>query len=459
VNRRAAAIGLPSLAALAVAVAVIATSGGSPYVVRAEFADANGLRADFAVRVQGVVVGRIDEVSVTPRDTALATLELDPSVAPIGAGASASIHPSNLLGETYVQLDTGDPRRPQPSGTTIPLARTSVTTELDQVLDAFNPDTRQAAAVFLAEQGNALLGRGQDLATLLTRLPSSLQSTQQLVAGLGQDNVALGTLVEQSDRILRAATPERDALGRLVDSARGALGTLASREQGLGDTISGAPGAVAQLRATLIDLQQAARPLGQAAAGLRASAPSLTQTLDALPGFTAAATPTLGAVTQAAPALQQLGTRATPVIRALEPAAGRLQSFSATLAPVSKVLDQNIAKILDVLQGWSRAIGDRDGIGHVYRIEALVPANVLSSLLGLSAVTPSPRPRRHHTVGGPATTASSTPASLGTQEPRPPRLPIPLPALPHAPSLPGTASTKPSSGGALGSLLHYLLGR
>jgi hypothetical protein len=142
------------------------------------------------------------------------------------------------------------------------------------------------------------------------------------------------------------------------------------------------------------------------------------------------------------------------VVRALGPTAGGLQSFSRSLAPVAKLLDQNIAQILDVLQGWGRAIGDRDGIGHIYRIEGLVPNNVITSLFGQSAATPSARPRRRvarHRMPRP-TPAIAAPAPAHHGNP-------PLPQLPHLPPLPGVAPAKPPTGGTVSSLLNYLLGR
>jgi virulence factor Mce-like protein len=464
-SRRAVTIGLLAAAAAVLAVVTVA-GGGSSYVLKAEFADADGLRADFAVREQGVVVGRIADVSVTPRDTALATLELDPSVVPVGAGATASIHPSNLLGEKYVQLNPGDIREPQPSGSTIPPSRTSTAPELDQVLGAFSADTRKATAIFLAEQGDALLGRGQDLARLLQRLPKSLDSATQLVAGLGQDNVALGRLVDQSDQILQAAAPQRTALGRLVSSAQGAFNTLASREQALGETISTSPAAISQLRRTLIALQNAAVPLGPAAAGLRATAPSLAATLRATPGFATAAQPALAAIGRAAPALQQLGSNGTPVINALRPAAVRLERFAATLAPVSKLLDRQIGSVLDVVQGWGRAIGDRDGIGHIYRLDTLFPQNTFDTLLDPGAPTPSSAgsdhraPRRATWGGAPTPTPRPPRAASAPGTNSPPAVHIrglPAVPLPTAPALPPGGSAV--SHAAVNSLLKYLLGR
>lgn len=450
-------LALGAVAAIVIGIcAIVLLRGGSAYTVRAEFADANGLRANYTVREQGVAVGHVVGVSVTPRDTALATIALDPSAGPIGAGARASIHPSNLLGEKYVDVQPGDLRQPLRSGSTIPLARTYTASELDQVLNAFDPDTRRATAIFLAEQGNSLLGRGKDLAGVLQALPPTLQSTQQLVTGLAQDNLALGRLIDESDRILAVAAPQRHALGSLVNSAYGAFATLASRDRGLQQTVVEAPGTLVQLRRTLGSLEQAAPPLGQAATGLQATAPSLTHTLQALPPFLAAAKPALQAVRSTAPALTQLGVRGAPVVSALQPAAARLVGFARTLAPVSRLLDQHIAQILDVLQGWSRAIGDRDGVGHIYRIEVLLPKDIFTSLLDLNGSAPAPAPalrNRAHPIGRLASLSSNrTPAAAGT---RAPAAGSPRPT--ENPSLPTPPQTSPPP--PVRSLLNYLVGR
>src|SRR5438128_2030753 len=104
---RRAAFG--ALAVCALAVAVIVTSSGSDgYRVQAVFTDANGIRANYWVRVNGAVAGTIAGVDVTPQGQALVTMELNKSVAPIGAGATAEIRPTDLLGENYVQLNRGD---------------------------------------------------------------------------------------------------------------------------------------------------------------------------------------------------------------------------------------------------------------------------------------------------------------------------------------------------------------
>jgi phospholipid/cholesterol/gamma-HCH transport system substrate-binding protein len=462
--------------ALAVLAVLLLQSGPSPYVVRATFADAEGLRPQFSVREQGVVVGSVAQVALTRADKAVVTVDLDRSAAPIGAGASASIDPSNLLGEKYVEIDPGNVDRPQPSGSLIPIARTSEAPELDQVLDAFDPDTRQATALFLAEEGDALVGRGASLASVLSDLPPSLHSTQQLLSGLASDNAALGRLIDQSDQILTASVPQRAALGRLVSRADGAFDTLAGRQRALAQTINRAPGTLAQLRTSLVILQRTAGPLAAAATGLRVTAPSLTSTLRAIPAFAGAAIPTLRTALRAAPSIDRLATQAPPIVAALDPTASRLATFASYLAPVSKLLDEDIGPILDVVQGWARAISDRDGIGHIYRVEALLPTNTLNAILGAVGISASLRrqygllasqPTKRHgmvvprqaprTVRSLRSTRSLPSAPAPTSRATTPVMRPPVLRIPPAP---GTgAGGAPTAASTVSSLLHYLLSK
>lgn len=75
------------------------------YTVRAEFADAAGLRANDDVRVAGVKVGRVSGVDVERNDgRILVTMEIDSGVE-VRDGATAEIALATLLGSRYVKVD------------------------------------------------------------------------------------------------------------------------------------------------------------------------------------------------------------------------------------------------------------------------------------------------------------------------------------------------------------------
>lgn len=442
------------LVVLTAATAVAVVGRHHPYLVRAEFSDASGLRPGFNVVIGGVKVGKVRDVTLSERDTAVATLELDDSAAPIGRDAKASVRPSNLLGEKVVALAPGDVQSAAPSGALIPLARTSTPTEFDDVLAALDDDTRKALAVFLAEQGQALVGRGGDLAAMLARMPGALDDVRRLVSHLGANSRALGDLVERSDRIVASIAREREPLGRLVDSTGGALSTLASRQAQLGGTVRAAPGAVSQLRRSLVALQTAARPLILAAQGLRAAAAPLTSTLLQLPAFSAAARPALRTVRAVAPSLQRLADQGTPVARRLGPAAGELSTFARAAAPASHVLDAGIDDTLGLMEGWARAIQTRDGVGHVFRAGLTLSPDLISALEQGYVLAPERRRPR----------ARRTPITLPGLQPKAPsaavRTPrIQLPALPQLQlKLPGVGvPTESAAARPTRELLDFLL--
>jgi virulence factor Mce-like protein len=450
----------------AAALVVLLVSGGGSYVVRAEFADAAGLRPGFTVRLDGAAVGTVAGVAVTQRNTATVTLNLDASAAPVGRNASVSIQPSNLLGEKFVALAPGNVANPAPSDTLIPLARTSTPTEFDQVISTFGPDSRQALAIFLTEQGNALLGRGADLTRTLARMPGALQSATALVGQLGSDNLALGALIDQSDRILGDVAGQRAPLGALVQSASGAFATLAGREHGLGATIVAAPATLEQLRTSLIALRQAADPIGAAAAGLRRTAAPLTATLLAVPPFARAAIPTLRTLRAVSPALDRLGVQATPVVGHLQGLSSALVTFASDLNPVSSTLNTGIGDTLGLMEGWARAIQDRDAAGHLFRPYVVTPPDaiaqgLLGTFINTGTLLPAGGHHKRAATAMPAAPTAATPAPAPTA----PAAPVAKPVVSHAggglplpvklpslalPSIPKLASS-------LGSLLGYLL--
>lgn len=476
-SRRRIAVGA-LLAAVFVTLAIVLTSGEKGYVVRAQFADAAGLRNGFTVKVGGVPVGRVESVGLDRSDRAVAVLKLDKSAAPIGRDARTAIRPSNLLGEKFVDLHPGDTSRPAPSGTTITPAHTATPPELDDLLDVLDEDTRTALGVFLAEQGTALAGRGHDLATALVRMPPALDEGQKLLAGLGRDNKAVGRLEEESDRILSSVARERSSLGSLVATAGGALDTLASRRQQLGDTIRRAPGALVETRRSLVELERASVPLIPAARGLRATAPPLTETLRALPGFVAAAEPTLRTAQAVAPSLDRLGRDVTPVVRRLQPAASKLNEFGGAFDPVTEIFDQAAPDLFGTIEGWARAIQDRDAAGHVYRVTSQYGGDAIDKLrrdfiIGSTA--------KRHTGGRqpgrvPLPELGPVPHLPDLPKPKVPLPKLPAPPLPRVPTpdlpqpngpvldlpkphLPGVgARTSRASRSPLAALLDYLMG-
>ncbi|WP_205696484.1 MlaD family protein [Conexibacter sp. SYSU D00693] len=355
---------------------------GGGYIVKAEFQDAGGLTKNSDVKIGGVAGGKVKEIELTDRDTAKVTMELDEGAFPIGAGASAASRPVNLLGEKYVDMDAGDLNRPAPSGSSIPMSKTSRPTELDDVLNMLEPDVRARLRILINEAGIGMSGRREDFNKIIEQLPSALDDTGKLVAEFSEDQGTLSSLVEKSDRVLASMAREDDDLAKLVDAAKGTFDTTVTKRRELADTVRSAPGALRQLRTTLGDLGSAADQLKPASVQVRAAAPQLRSTLQELPSFAKEADPALDQVVETAPDLAKLGRDGRSTIARLKPTSEQLEKFATELGPVSEAFDEGtMQKMLGLMNGWSRTIRRSDGLGHVFGLRILFNQDLLRHLI------------------------------------------------------------------------------
>jgi len=373
---RALLVAAVAAALIAVAVAALSGGGDDARIVRAEFADASGLRSGSLVRVNGAKAGSVHKLRVTPRDTAMVELRLDDDVVP-GAGVRAAIRPANLLGEKFVDLTIGDRARPIRA---IPLARTSTPVEIDDVLDVLDPTTRGRLGLLVGELGASLDHRGRDLSAALRAAPRTVEDAGQLFAQVSQDTDVLERLLVEADRVADSVAGERRALGELVRTGGEALAVPAARRAELARLLRVAPPALRQLRASLRHLDRTGSALGPAARGLRATAPALAETLRALPGFDAAAAPALAEVTRSSPSLARLGRDAAPVVRRLRPAAAALRDLAGDAEPLTSTLDRSAADLLGVMQNWALAIQTRDATSHLFRVSLSLTPDVVRVL-------------------------------------------------------------------------------
>lgn len=103
------ALGIVSLLFLALKVAGSNVSGsGDTYQLKAKFENIGGLKVRSAVKVGGVVVGRVESITLDLEDyTPIAVLAIDKSYDNFPDTSSLSILTSGLLGEQYLGLTPG----------------------------------------------------------------------------------------------------------------------------------------------------------------------------------------------------------------------------------------------------------------------------------------------------------------------------------------------------------------
>ncbi|MBH0778399.1 MCE family protein [Nocardia sp. NEAU-351] len=168
--------------------------GAHPMTIEIRFDDVLDLVPQAAVKVEGVPVGRVEEISVGKDQWTASVRTLVNSSVDLPANARAEVRQSNLLGEKFIELSK-PPADPDPAklanGAVIPVDRTRHATEVEQVLGAMS----------LLLNGGGVA----QLQPIVTELNKTFEGREDKVRSLlEQANTLIGGLNEQVDDITRA---------------------------------------------------------------------------------------------------------------------------------------------------------------------------------------------------------------------------------------------------------------
>lgn len=159
------------------------------------------------VELNGAKIGSVDRVDYR-NGYALISIAVDPRYADqLHADARATIRPHGLLGPKYVFLQGGSNGR-LGEGATIPLSRTSVSTDFDQVINSLQPDVRGNLKTIFIELGRAADGRGAQMNAAFQALGQSstdVSTTTTVLHNRADDLAGLIAASEQLDRDLQHA--------------------------------------------------------------------------------------------------------------------------------------------------------------------------------------------------------------------------------------------------------------
>jgi phospholipid/cholesterol/gamma-HCH transport system substrate-binding protein len=183
--------------------------GDGAYEVRAELTRSFNLFPGSPVKVLGVDVGKISDIEVPEGGEVVEVIMRISGDVDLPADSSATVVPASLLGERYVQLDayTDGPR--MSDGTVIPVDRTQVPFEFDEVLTG------------LEEFVGGL--EGPEVARFVTNLAETLDGQgAQLGRTIDSASEAIGVLRDNDAELIALAS-------RLADLNE----TLSSRDQEL----------------------------------------------------------------------------------------------------------------------------------------------------------------------------------------------------------------------------------
>ncbi|MBV9212693.1 MAG: MCE family protein [Actinobacteria bacterium] len=246
-------------------------NSGLPFVptyhVKAEVHDASGLVDGNEVRIGGKRVGVVDGIAGRVGrhgPYAVLKLKLDKTVEPIRSDSVVTVRPRSPLGLKYLELVPGGRGRAVPEGGRLSLAQSRRSVELDEVIDAFNTQTRNALSQALDQLGPGLAGRGAGFNQALAAAPELLYHLQRVAAVLADPRTGLRTTLRSLTSLTGQVATVAPELGSLVTGANRTAAALDSVRPQLGAVLDELPGT----EQTGIDALAAARPVLADARGL-----------------------------------------------------------------------------------------------------------------------------------------------------------------------------------------------
>jgi ABC-type transporter Mla subunit MlaD len=345
------------------------------YRFTADFPEAITLQKEADVRIGGVSVGKVKQLSLAPEsecqedpavcNTTRATIEIEPQYAPISSDAKAILRQKTLLGETYVELTTGtyqpdeddsdagddqaqassidvgqlsgdDAPEAIPEGGHLAQSQVQDQTQIDEIFQGFDPETREAFRQWMQGAGIAINGRGLDLNDAFGNLGPFASDASDVLGTLRSQEQALRTLVHDTGDVFAALTEHDQALAGAIVGSNRTFGALASQSRALADTFKILPTFENESRLTLNRLKgfaEDARPLFR---DLKPVARDLS--------------PTLRDVRKLAPEAKTLFQNLDPLIKASATGLPALSSFLRELRPVMDGLDPFLANFNPLLR-------------------------------------------------------------------------------------------------------------
>lgn len=371
------------------------------YQVNLQLTDANNLVSYGDVRIAGVRVGKVQEVeSSGPK--AHVVIQLDPDVAPLHAGATVRVGAKTLVEESYVAVVDGDGPA-IPSGGTLPASAVKPGVQLDDVIRAIDPQTRESLSSALRSFGRATQGRGADVSDLAAGLGDVGRGGHDALSALAAQSKDLVSMTRGTTTLLRALDTRQGQIATLVrDSQRLTAATAAGRKD-LETTMKKLPRVMGTARDATAQLVVLSDSLAPVAKDLDEAAPLLSPALGELPA-------TSRDLRSLLPALN--GTLdAVPATLSRIPTFGR---DSRAIIPEARVALSDINPMLGYLQPYGRDIAalfanmtdmfsQRDVNGHYLRAFAIFneqtvrnfPLNTNTGILDKSNAYPQPGEAAH----------------------------------------------------------------
>jgi ABC-type transporter Mla subunit MlaD len=367
------------------------------YRFTAYFPEATQLAVESDVRIGGVSVGKVKAIEAAPpevrlqgRDVAQAEIEIKPEYAPISKDARAILRQKTLLGETFIELTSGTepgdpgagtqhaqvslgdaaepvdgapPTEALPEGGSLEVGQTQEATQIDEIFNALDDETREAFQRWQASAAVAIRDRGLEFNDALGNLAPFITDASDTLEILAGQETALRGIVRDVGITFEALSERREELTESIRGSKNTFEGLAAEDVALAEIFQILPTFQRESRATMERLES-----------FRVEADPLIR--DLIP-VARQLSPTLEDVRRLAPNLknlfidledlQRVSLRGLPALRdvldGLAPVLDELDPFLAELNPIIRYLEYQKGTVADFTAGPAVGLsGAADGL-------------------------------------------------------------------------------------------------
>lgn len=249
---------------------------GASNTYSAVFTDTSSLKTGASVRVSGVRVGTVTEVSLQPDKHVVVGFDADRDVV-LTAGTRAAVRYLNLVGDRYLELiDSSGSTHPLTPGARIPLDHTAPALDLDLLLGGLKPVIRGLNPTDVNTLSASLIqvfqGQGGTLESILSH-------TSSFATALADRHDAVERLIDNLNTVTATLTKDGSRFSTTIDRLQHLISDLSADRNPIGSAIE----ALDHGTASITDLlAHAGPPLTGTITQLNRLAPLLDQDKDKL---------------------------------------------------------------------------------------------------------------------------------------------------------------------------------
>ena len=218
---------------------------GSTNGYSAVFTDASRLKSGDTVRVAGIRVGTVTDVSLRSDQKVLVDFDADRDIH-LTSGTKAAIRYLNLTGDRFLDLVDGPgSTREMPPGSQIPLDRTQPALDLDlllsglkPVIQGLNPQDVNALSASLVEvfqgQGGTIDSLLSGTSSFTNTLADNDQTVQELIdnlntvlATISKDGDKFSGAIDRLEKLVTGLSKDRDPIGTAISALDNGTASIA----------------------------------------------------------------------------------------------------------------------------------------------------------------------------------------------------------------------------------------